>query len=130
MMTNLFYRTLLVGAFGLVAAAAAEQFPNLASCTNGWDYDRDGKFGSRNMCEFAAEIQFMTHSDPHPLVRIVDEAEPFSTGLTKAQVEAGWWMYTACPLSFVSKKSLKPDIAFVPANREKIAAGAYQCVGD
>jgi hypothetical protein len=117
--------------FAVPAAVAAEERPNLAFCTNNWSYDRDGRFYTLSNCEFAVEIQFMSEADPHPVARTLDESDGmFTTGLTKSQVESGWWMSTTCEISIVTGRPLKPDVSFIPANRDRIKSGNYKCVGD
>lgn len=118
-------------AFAVPAAVAAEERPNRAFCTDNWSYDRDGRFYTHSICEMNVEIQFMSEADPHPVARKLDESDGvFMTGLTKSQVESGWWMSTTCEFSIVTGRPLNPDVPFIPANRDRIKAGNYKCVSD
>ncbi|HXC27445.1 MAG TPA: hypothetical protein VNV38_05765 [Stellaceae bacterium] len=49
-------------------------------------------------------------------------AQQFDTGLSRAQIDAGWWMFTTCPAGYTS------SIPFTPVNRDSLVASTYQCV--
>jgi hypothetical protein len=114
--------------FGIVAPATAQEWPNFSSCTRQWAYDRDGNFVTRNKCDFAVEIQFMSQGDPHPVAQRLDEEAIFNSGLSKSQVDAGWWMAATCAIDFVTGRPLVPNVAFLPENKDRILAGDYKCV--
>lgn len=116
-------------ALALLARAGADEKRNFAACTH-WRYDGKGMFFATSRCEFATEVQFMAQSHPQPITRRIGSGGVLETGLTKAQVESGWWMATTCPISIVTQKPLKPDVPFVAENKDRIKAGNYKCVDE
>jgi len=120
----------LVAALGLsnsIAPTAAETRKNASFCTE-WSYGADGRFYGHTRCEFGTEIQFMSQANGLHLIATGYGARLF-TGLTKADIESGWWMYTTCAVR-VGGRPLKPDVPFTPENRDRIKAGDYKCVGE
>jgi hypothetical protein len=103
-------------------AAAQQSVHHLEQCTR-WGYiDASGRFGTSNTCDQPVEIHFMAQGNQRPMVRTLKPGEVFDAGLTRGQIEAGWWMFTTCPTGYAS------SIPFVPANRESLIASKYQCI--
>lgn len=103
-------------------AAAQQSVHHLEQCTR-WGYiDASGRFGTSNTCDRPVEIHFMTKGNQRAVVRALKPGEVFDTGLTRGQIEAGWWMFTTCPTGYAS------SIPFTPDNRESLIASTYQCV--
>jgi hypothetical protein len=104
------------------AAVAQQSVHHLEQCTR-WGYiDASGRFGTSNTCDQPVEIHFMTQGNQRAVVRVLKPGEIFDAGLTRAQIEAGWWMFTTCPAGYAS------SIPFMPNNRESLIASKYQCV--
>ena len=108
-----------------IKATAAKTTKNYSFCT-GQVYDREDKLWLVTHCEFGTQIQFMSQWNSQPIIANGYGAK-LETGLTRAQVKSGWWMSTTCPAIF---RPFKPDVPFVPENRDRINAGDYKCVGE
>jgi hypothetical protein len=120
-------RSYLCFCFAILAApladlrpAVAQDVPHVEDCTK-WHYT-DGKFGTANSCDKSIVVNFMRKSDQHAVIRTLRPAEKFNTGLSQAQVESGWWMFTACPVGFVS------SVPFLAENESIIVPSKYRCV--
>lgn len=90
--------------------------PHMEQCTT-WEYD-NGYFGTKNTCDQAVLIQFMT-KDKRTIERQLNPGETFRTSMSR---EYDWWMFTACPAGYVS------SIAFLRENDESIRTSGYSCI--
>jgi hypothetical protein len=103
-------------------AAAQQSAHHLEQCTR-WGYiDANGRFGTSNTCNQPVEINFMAQGNQRAVVRVLNPGEVFDTGLTRAQIDAGWWIFTACPVGYAS------SIPFTPNNRDSLIDSKYQCI--
>ena len=106
----------------VLPARAQTAVSHLEHCTR-WGYiDQNQHFGTSNTCQMTVALRFPAKSSPDPVVRVLKPGEAFDTGLTRQQVESGWWMFTTCPTGY------KSNVAFVPANVDIIAPSNYRCV--
>jgi hypothetical protein len=116
-----FCLALSLGASG-VSAAAQKSVAHLESCTR-WGYiDQGGYFGTSNTCNRSVALRFLAKSSPQIVERALNPGEVFDSGLTREQIETGWWMFTTCPVGYQS------NVAFVPENRGVIIPSKYRCV--
>jgi hypothetical protein len=111
---------------GWLAAAspslAQQKAHHLEHCTR-WGYiDASGRFGTSNTCTQPVEIQFTRAGDQRVVKRTLKPGQTFDTGLTREQIQSGWWMFTACPVGDAS------SIPFAPENRDVLIASKYECV--
>jgi hypothetical protein len=106
--------------FCCTAAWAQQTVPHLEKCTD-WNY-QDGVFGTTNSCSQPVAIQFMTRGNQQATTGNIGPKERFKTGLNKQQIDSGWWMFTACPVGYVS------SITFVPGNKDTLIPSKYNCV--
>lgn len=82
-----------------------------------WEY-MDGRLGTKNTCDEAVFVQFMV-KDRAVIERVLSPGEIFDTGLTRS--ETSYWMFTTCPVGYVSSVPLKEE------NNTLIRASAYSC---
>ena len=88
-------------------------------CTK-WDYE-EGQFGTRNTCDEAVFVQFSAPGKPSIEHRL-KPGEILRTGLTRAQTSGLSWMFTTCPVGYISSVPLDP------AGRAEIAGSHYSCI--
>jgi len=87
--------------------------PHMEQCTK-WEYE-NGDFGTKNTCNKAVQIQFMT-KDKHIIERHLKPGETFSTS------KQDWWMFTTCPAGYTS------SIEFLLENEKSIRTSRYSCI--
>jgi len=107
----------------LVAAgsgAAQQAVPHLERCTS-WDYGT-GHLGTSNSCDMDVSVRFMTMRDQHFVEVELGPGRRFDSGLSRDELGSDWWMFTTCPVGYVS------DVPFQPENRETIIPSKYGCV--
>jgi hypothetical protein len=102
----------------------AQGVPHLEQCTltEKWDY-QGGEFGVKNICDKSVVIQFMTEKYPQVKNIELKPGERFNTGLSRAQISSGWWVFTACPRGYTS------SIPFQVRYENALADGKYNCIG-
>lgn len=93
--------------------------PNRELCLE-WD-TYDGTFGARNTCDRAVTIRFLLQHQQHAIEQEAAPGKVFSTGMSRQQLDSGWWMFTACGLGEVSSVDLAAQ------NRDAIADSLYSC---
>lgn len=103
----------------LCPGPAQELKPPIEQCTT-WGFD-SGQFGTENTCNKAVVIQFMA-KDQRPIERMLNPGEAFRTGLSHSQIGQEWWMFTTCPVGYVS------SVPFLPENNDAIRTSRYSCV--
>jgi hypothetical protein len=104
------------------SSARAQGAPHLEGCvlTHRWDYE-GGTLGIKNICDIAIAIQFMRQKDPQAKRADVKPGERFDSGLSQAEIGSEWWIFTACPVGYVS------SVRFETENRYMLTAGEYNC---
>lgn len=109
--------------FAWTPQAVAQGVPQLEKCTltQTWDY-RGGTWGVKNICNEPVSIQFMTQKDKRVVRTQVGPGERFNTGLSKAQINAGWWIFTTCPVGYES------SIPFEARYETALIDGQYNCI--
>ncbi len=117
----------IVATLGLIlgCASAQAQTPtntglHLEACTEWREFD--GKLYTRNVCNRAVVIQFMTLDDGKIIERRVERNEPFDTGITMSAAKTRGWLASTCPVGF------RPDVAFNAENRQRYFDSDYDCV--
>lgn len=105
--------------YSLCPGPAQRWKPHMEQCTT-WGYD-GGQFGTENTCDKAVVIQFMAEGQ-RAIERLLNPGETFRTGLSRSQIDRGWWMFTTCPVGYVS------SVPFLSKNNEVIRASRYSCV--
>lgn len=105
--------------YGLCPGPEQGLKPHMEACTT-WDYE-NGKFGTRNVCDKAVFVQL--REEGRSLIETeLKPGEALLTGRTREQQRRGWWMFSACPVGYVSLP------AFTEANKDEIQASRYSCV--
>jgi hypothetical protein len=101
----------------------AQGVPHLEECTltQSWDF-QDGQFGVKNICNKPVTIQFMAESQQQTKSVELKPGERFNTGLGEAQIKSNWWVFTTCPVGYVS------SIPFEVKYKDALADGHYNCV--
>jgi len=102
---------------------SAQGVPHLEECTltQNWDF-QDGQFGVKNICNKPVTIQFMAESQQEAKSAELKPGERFNTGLGEAQIKSNWWVFTTCPVGYVS------SIPFEVKYKDALAEGHYNCV--
>jgi|SRR5580693_6897587 hypothetical protein len=112
----------LLACLAAAPAVAQQSVHHMEQCTR-WGYiDASGRFGTSNTCDQPVQISFMTKGNQRAVTSVLKPGEVFDTGLSRAQIDAGWWMFTTCPAGYTS------SIPFTPVNRDSLVASTYQCV--
>lgn len=93
--------------------------PNREQCLE-WN-EFDGTFGARNTCDRTVTIRFLLRQQRQAVEQQLAPGKVFSAGMSRQQVDAGAWMFTACGVGEVS------SIALVQQNRQRIADSLYSC---
>ena len=108
----------------LVGTAIAQQsLPHLEQCTptDKWDF-RNGKFGVVNTCDKPVIIQFMSKFDERAVNVQIEPGGRFNTELDQKQKGSGWWVFTTCPVGYVS------NVPFETKYLDTLIDGHYNCV--
>jgi hypothetical protein len=104
------------------ATIASESLSHLEQCTltDSWDY-QGGQFGVKNICDKSVSIQFMTQRNQKVKSTILKAGERFNTELSQTQVKSGWWVFTTCPVGYVS------SVPFQVRYLNALTDGKYSC---
>ena len=121
------YRAALLGiCYGMspIGAAIAQQsLPHLEQCTptDKWNV-QNGKFGVINSCDKPVVIQFMSKFDERAINLQIEPGGRFNTGLDQKQIGSGWWVFTTCPVGYIS------NVPFQTKYLDTLIDGHYNCV--
>jgi len=100
--------------------AAQQAVPHLEDCTN-WDYGT-GHLGTSNSCDTDVSVRFMAKRDQHAIEVELGPGRKLDSGLSRDEIGSDWWMFTTCPIGYVS------DVPFQPENKDTIIPSQYRCV--
>ncbi|HEY7991990.1 MAG TPA: hypothetical protein VID77_11435 [Stellaceae bacterium] len=104
------------------AAFAQQSVPHREDCTRFGYIHGHEEFGTSNTCDKPVVLRFMTEAHQRTVERVLAPGEVFDSGETMAQIKAGWWIFTTCPVGYAS------NIAFLAQNRNSLASSEYRCV--
>ena len=105
--------------YGLCPGPERGLKPHMEACTT-WDYE-NGEFGTRNVCDKAVFVQFKEEGQGL-IERELKPGETLLTGRSREPDRRVWWMFSTCPLDYVSTP------VFTEANKDEIQASRYSCV--
>jgi len=111
---------ILFGALVSVAHAQNKVGMHLEECTEWRDFN--GSHYTRNVCNRAVTVFFMTLDGKNRIERHLQRNEPIDTGILSVTAKELGWIGATCPVGF------RPDVPFTPENRQRFFDSYYDCV--